>query len=172
MNFKKWVKSIQTAGYNGARTVVDIPFFNWVIKLKYLRNKHKNYHCAPRILCASFFVHLTRSTLMWRSPLIKQFLLNFSLANELHCSRIGGKNYFCIIQEIVKMYFCRETVSFPWILITLESGISVPPWINVAPGKFSKKNKRSPIFTLYSYYLNRLYEVRNKAVAPGKKSKN
>ena len=22
MNFKKWVKSIQTAGYNGARTVV------------------------------------------------------------------------------------------------------------------------------------------------------
>ena len=23
MNFKKWVKSIQTAGYNGARTVVD-----------------------------------------------------------------------------------------------------------------------------------------------------
>ena len=23
MDFKKWVKSIQTAGYNGARTVVD-----------------------------------------------------------------------------------------------------------------------------------------------------
>ena len=23
MNFKKWVKSIQTAGYNGARTVVE-----------------------------------------------------------------------------------------------------------------------------------------------------
>ena len=38
---------------------------------------------------------------------------------------------------------------------TLESGMNVPPWINVAPGK-----------------LNRLYEVRNKAVAPGKKSKN
>ena len=28
MNFKKWVKSIQTAGYNGARTVYDcnLPF--------------------------------------------------------------------------------------------------------------------------------------------------
>jgi hypothetical protein len=23
MNFKKWVKSIQTAGYNGAHTVID-----------------------------------------------------------------------------------------------------------------------------------------------------
>ena len=25
MNFKKWVKSIQTAGYNGERTVYDKP---------------------------------------------------------------------------------------------------------------------------------------------------
>ena len=50
--------------------------------------------------------------------------------------------------------------------------IDIAPWINVAPGKFGKKNKRSPIYTLYFYYLNRLYEVRNKAVAPGKKSKN
>ena len=49
---------------------------------------------------------------------------------------------------------------------TLESGI------NVAPGKFGKKNKHSPIYTLYLYYSNRLYEVRNKAVDPGKKSKN
>ena len=55
---------------------------------------------------------------------------------------------------------------------TLESEINVPPWINVALGKFGKKNKRSPIYTLFLYYLNRLYEVRNKAVAPGKKSKN
>ena len=64
----------------------------------------------------------------------------------------------------------------PWvgavILSTLESGINVDPWIKVAPGKFGKKNKRSSIYTLYLYYLNRLYEVRNKAVAPGKKSKN
>ena len=28
--------------------------------------------------------------------------------------------------------------------ITLESGIDVPPCINVASGKFDKKNKRSP----------------------------
>ena len=52
---------------------------------------------------------------------------------------------------------------------TLESGINVAPWINVAAGKFDKKNKHSVIYTLYFYYLNRLYEVRNKAVAPGKK---
>ena len=49
---------------------------------------------------------------------------------------------------------------------TVESGI------NVAPVKFAKKNKRSTIYTLYLCYLNRLYEVRNKAIAPGKKSKN
>ena len=55
---------------------------------------------------------------------------------------------------------------------TLESGINIPPWINVAPGKFGKNNKHSPIYTLFIYYLNRLYEVRNKAIAPGKKSKN
>ena len=55
---------------------------------------------------------------------------------------------------------------------TLESGINIPPLINVAPGKFGKKNKRSPIYTLYLYYLNRLYDVRNKAVAPRKKSKS
>jgi hypothetical protein len=34
---------------------------------------------------------------------------------------------------------------------TLESGINVAPWINVAPGKFGKKNKHSPIYTLYLY---------------------
>ena len=55
---------------------------------------------------------------------------------------------------------------------TLESGINVAPWINIAPGKFGKKNKHSPIYTLYLYYLNRLYEVRNKAVAPEKKITN
>ena len=34
-------------------------------------------------------------------------------------------------------------------LYTLESGINIAPWINVAPRKFGKKNKRSPIYTLY-----------------------
>ena len=32
-------------------------------------------------------------------------------------------------------------------------------------------NKHSPFYTLYSYYLNRLYEVRNKTVASGKSEK-
>ena len=34
---------------------------------------------------------------------------------------------------------------------TLESGINVAPGINVAAGKFGKKNKPSPIYTLYLY---------------------
>ena len=28
---------------------------------------------------------------------------------------------------------------------TLESGINIPPWINIAPGTFDKKNKHSPL---------------------------
>ena len=55
-------------------------------------------------------------------------------------------------------------------LAFLESGINVPPWINIVPEKFVKQNKCSPIYTLL-YYSNRLYEVWNKAVSPGKKSK-
>ena len=55
--------------------------------------------------------------------------------------------------------------SKPSRMSTLESRI------NVAPGKFGKKNKRSPIYTLHLYYLNRLYEVREQAVAPEKMSK-
>ena len=39
-----------------------------------------------------------------------------------------------------------------------------------SPWKIWQKSKHSPIHTLY--YLNRLYGVWNKAVAPGKKSKN
>ena len=35
--------------------------------------------------------------------------------------------------------------------------------------KHTLLNKRSPIYTLY--YLNKLYEVQNKVIAPGKKSK-
>ena len=30
---------------------------------------------------------------------------------------------------------------------TLESGINVAPWINLASGKFGEKNKQSPIYT-------------------------
>ena len=52
------------------------------------------------------------------------------------------------------------------LIYTLESGI------NVAPGKFGKNNRHSPIYTLYLNYLIRVNEVWNKAIAPGKKSKN
>ena len=35
MNFEKWVKSIQTAGYNGARTLFDIDFHQFYETRKY-----------------------------------------------------------------------------------------------------------------------------------------
>ena len=43
------------------------------------------------------------------------------------------------------------TVHFIWKIAiyrfsyTLESGINVPPWINIAPGTFGKNNKYSPL---------------------------
>ena len=81
---------------------------------------------------------------------------------------VSSTGNFCFLLS----FNCRCLVCFGLKKYTLESGINVAPWINVAPGKFGKKNKHSPIYTLYLYYLNRLYGVRNKAVAPGKKSKN
>ena len=36
----------------------------------------------------------------------------------------------------------------------LESEINVPPWLNVAAGKFDKKNKHSPFYTLFFYLPN------------------
>ena len=36
-------------------------------------------------------------------------------------------------------------MSYYFYDFTLESGINVAPWINVASGKFDKKNKRSPL---------------------------
>ena len=74
----------------------------------------------------------------------------------------------CALKGQLKLIY--EEIMF--LICTLESGMNVPHRIKVAPGKFGKKNKHSPIYTLYLYYLNRLYEVWNKAVAPGKKSKN
>ena len=79
--------------------------------------------------------------------------------------------FYHINHELIKAQNVKKMQRNSSETSTLESGINVPPWINIDPGKFGKKNKRSPIYSLYLYYLNRLYEVRNKAVAPGKKSK-
>ena len=83
-----------------------------------------------------------------------------------------GELNIYIVTNLANMTHMRENHSTIYNLYTLESGINVAPWINIAPGKYGKKNKCSPIYTLYLYCLNRLYGVRNKAVAPRKKSKN
>ena len=47
MDFKKWVKSIQTAGYNGARTVIDfICYLSYQFKMmghKVQNSKNENH---------------------------------------------------------------------------------------------------------------------------------
>ena len=49
------------------------------------------------------------------------------------------------IAKLIKPpHFRVRKPSSVW-LTTLESGIDVAPWINVASGKFDKKNKRSPL---------------------------
>jgi hypothetical protein len=63
MNFKKWVKSIQTAGYNGARTVVILillglhsngdygwlPNGGWYMKVHYKPGKSQSTCYNPRM---------------------------------------------------------------------------------------------------------------------------
>ena len=64
------------------------------------------------------------------------------------------------------------------IYTTLDSGINVAPWINVAPGTFGKNNKHSPLKKQIP--LNQITELQlflwitlfNRDVAPGKNSKN
>ena len=56
----------------------------------------------------------------------------------------------CIMKQKLKRYLLRTVQTD-----TLESVINVAPWINIAPGKFGKKNKHSPIYTLYSYILQK-----------------
>ena len=99
------------------------------------------------------------------------WILGLCISMHINVSIVVA-NLDCIY-KFVNIFFetyCFETRKWMWL--TLESGINAPSWINIAPGKFGKKNNRSLIYTLFLYYLNRLYEVRNKAVAPGKKSKN
>ena len=57
-------------------------------------------------------------------------------------------------------------------MLTLASGIDVGQGINVGPGKFGEKNKRTAFNThVLNNHLNNLYVLSNKAVGPGKKSK-
>ena len=58
---------------------------------------------------------------------------------------------------------------------TLDSGISVAPWINVAPGTFGKNNKHSPLkkhiplHQITEFWTFLWITLFNKDVAPGKK---
>ena len=56
---------------------------------------------------------------------------------------------------LLTIWLFNENVFFFIRLIfeaTLESEINVAPWVYIAPGKFGKKNKLSPIYTLFLYY--------------------
>ena len=73
MNFKKWVKSIQTAGYNGARTVADFislnqkvynPDYNvWIDVILYLMF---TYVCQCPIDFSSLYIFALLSCPMLR----------------------------------------------------------------------------------------------------------
>ena len=71
-------------------------------------------------------------------------ILNFTTFQN-HC--YGDKYNLSWSQQIKK--YRQVNISESEVTInTLESGINVAPWINVAPGKFGKKNKCSPIYAL------------------------
>ena len=47
--------------------------------------------------------------------------------------------------QINKTDLSQDKLIHGQTLYTLESGINVPPCINIAPGTFDKNNKRSPL---------------------------
>ena len=55
--------------------------------------------------------------------------------------QIEWKSHFSLLSFYAERIVERST----WHLHTLESGIDVAPWINVAPGTFGKCNKCSPL---------------------------
>ena len=54
---------------------------------------------------------------------------------------------------------------------TLDSGINVAPWINVAPGIFGKKNKHIPLHQITELWIFLWITLFNKDIAPGKNPK-
>ena len=90
---------------------------------------------------------------------------------------------YCLLrQNFDHLHISQPDITFDcsvilW-LVTLDSGISVAPWINVAPGTFGKNNKHSPLkkriplhqITEFQTFL--WITLFNNDVAPGKKSKN
>ena len=57
-----------------------------------------------------------------------------------HGKILGWKQHYLHVLQTFKLH-------------TLESGINVATWINVATENFGKKNKRSPIYALYKINL-------------------
>ena len=70
LNFKKWVKSIQTAGYNGARTVDNEPIHItlWTVYIGYLQMKiflfqtSKNFYTSKSKKKIHFIFHMIEKT--------------------------------------------------------------------------------------------------------------
>ena len=129
MKFKKWVKSIKTAGYNGARTVITIYWYRealWMYK--------KVQYCQVRLyfdffntwltvqnLITGFEAYLSKNTRLvtWRkeqdSENVLRFWLHYSLTIFGTISRvclqgtmIAKRNDLCAIQDNFNV-FVKET---------------------------------------------------------------
>ena len=76
-------------------------------------------------------------------------LNNFRVSSIYYRRAIISHSLYILYFIYLKGFFVKFCQYIWSVFNTLGSGIKVAPWINVAPGKFGKKNKRSPIYTLY-----------------------
>ena len=87
MNFKKWVKSIQAAAYNGARTVIDLKKKLFYVNYRYTL-KSVPYQKSVLVYCIIFACSADfQSNLSWRSA-VKEMTFYSSKSEKFckHCS--------------------------------------------------------------------------------------
>ena len=111
----------------------------------------KKLFCCPGLELFHFL-------LLWNTVIFvssRAFLLSTPLDNSEDTRKIlkyATNNLFSFY--IGAIFILRKDIGvggwsrkwqFSLTLCTLESGINIPPWINIAPGTFGKNNKHSPL---------------------------
>ena len=103
----------------------------------------RNFGLAGEILPTFFFLFKIRQSPAASTSALFHFLFLWFilLVWNLHFWSIK-LSFHTLSMEI---HYINVLDSYAEIKITLESGINVPPWINIAPATFGKNNKHSPL---------------------------
>ena len=71
MNFKKWVKSIQTTGYNGARMVLKFSSLNWKLDNPFYHSRRREMRLNSS---GGKEISAHQNTTYWTDLFVRHFL--------------------------------------------------------------------------------------------------